>query len=94
MPLPLQGILTAQSFSFLTPRNPVGIRKSERTRILETYVVPEKSVEISRPPKTSPRQFDAYGHIEREPLGTGILFNRLTASWYLEDLRVQLEWRI
>jgi tetratricopeptide (TPR) repeat protein len=67
---------------------------SERSRILETYVVPQKSAEVSRPPKSSPRKFDAYGHIEREPLGTGVLFNRLTSSWYLEELRVALEWRL
>jgi tetratricopeptide (TPR) repeat protein len=67
---------------------------SERTRILETYVVPEKSVEVSRPPKTPPRKFNKFGNIERESLGSGVLFNRLTASWYLQELRVQLEWRL
>lgn len=66
----------------------------ERTRILETYVVPEKSAEVSRPPKTAPREFDEFGHIEKSPLEAGILFNRMTASWYLDDLRVELEWRL
>ncbi len=65
---------------------------SEQTRVLETYAVPEKSRDISRPPE-SVRSLDGDGILRTEPVPIHTLVNRSTAPWYVDFLRAEVEWK-
>lgn len=66
---------------------------AEQTRVLETYAVPEKSRDISRPPQAV-RRLDGDGILRTEAVPTHTLVNRVTAPWYLDSLRAEVEWKL
>jgi len=65
----------------------------QRTRILETYVIPEKSREASRPPRKI-KILEEGGRLVEIDVPSDALVNRGTAEWYLKDLRVRAEWNL
>lgn len=64
-----------------------------RTRVLDTYLVPEKSIEISKPPEKSKFLSEKEG-IKIIDIPSSVLVNRITSKWYLDSLRVESEWRL
>lgn len=64
-----------------------------QTRVLETYVTPEKSQKISEPPRTI-KMLTEEGFIREIKVPTNALVNRVTADWYLDVLRAEVEWRL
>jgi len=65
----------------------------ERTRVIQTYLVPEKSETVSRPPRTL-QVLGEYGQLQTIPVPTRALVNRNTADWYLDHLNVETHWRL
>lgn len=64
-----------------------------RTRVLDTYLVPEKSIAISKPPEKSKFLSEKEG-IKIIDIPSSVLVNRITSKWYLDSLRVESEWRL
>ncbi len=64
-----------------------------RTRVLETYLVPEKSAKISKPPEKV-KSLTSQGEIKQIEVKSNALVNRLTSQWYLDALLVESEWRL
>ncbi|MCH8514519.1 MAG: hypothetical protein LAT83_23090, partial [Kiritimatiellae bacterium] len=64
-----------------------------QTRVMETYLAPEASRDITEPPRTV-RSLDRYGILQIQTPSTHTLVNRLTAPWYLERLRSEVEWNL
>ncbi len=65
----------------------------ERSRVLDTYLVPEKSAAISKPPVTV-KMLTPQGETKRIAVPGHALVNRLTSPWYLDALLVESEWRL
>ncbi|MDF3128733.1 tetratricopeptide repeat protein [Kiritimatiellaeota bacterium B1221] len=65
----------------------------ERQRVLDTYLVPEKSKEVSRPPKKY-KELTKEGLIQEVPVPFSALVNRTTSGWYLDRVRASLVWRL
>lgn len=63
---------------------------ANQSRVLETYLVPEASKEISKPPE-SLRSLSQYGVLQKQSPPSRSLINRVTADWYLEGLRAEVE---
>lgn len=66
---------------------------SARTRVLETYLVPEASERVSRPPRIV-QILSPEGVIQRVPVPTHALVNRTTAPWYLGRVLEDVQWRL
>lgn len=64
-----------------------------QTRVMESYLVPEKSRDISAPPK-SINGLDKHGILKTSTPPARSLVNRITAKWYLKSLRAEVEWRL
>jgi tetratricopeptide (TPR) repeat protein len=65
----------------------------QQNRILESYLIPEKSRKISQPPSTI-RYLDNNGMIAQTNVSPETIINRVTAKWYLEDLEISSMWKI
>lgn len=66
---------------------------AHQTRVLETYLVPEKSRDITAPPKIL-RRLDRDQVMVQEKIPVQALVNRVTAPWYLKALRSEVEWKL
>jgi len=64
-----------------------------RSRILNDYLVPEKSQKVSKPP-IKVKVLTGSGQIKVISVPVNALANRNTSEWYLDALRVNLEWRL
>nr|MDA3833467.1 hypothetical protein [Spirochaetales bacterium] len=64
-----------------------------RTKVLKTYITPEKSQNVSEPPRTI-KMLTKEGVIRDIPVPDNALVNRATADWYLDRLRTEVEWRL
>jgi len=64
-----------------------------RGRILDTYLVPEKSQYVSKPPKQV-KALNNEGEITLTTIPANALVNRVTSTWYLENLVVESEWSL
>jgi len=64
-----------------------------RSRILSDYLVPEKSQKVSKPP-VRVKVLTEQGMIKDIEVPTNALVNRTTSKWYLDTLRVEVEWRL
>jgi tetratricopeptide (TPR) repeat protein len=64
-----------------------------RSRALDTYLVPPKSVEISKPPRNN-NILTGGGEIKTVKIPEKSLTNRITSDWYLDNIAAQSEWRL
>jgi len=64
-----------------------------RSRILSDYLVPEKSQKVSKPP-VRVKILTEEGLIKDIAIPINALVNRNTSKWYLDTLRVDVEWRL
>ena len=64
-----------------------------RTRVLDTYLVPEASEAVSRPPRIV-QVLTPDGVIQRKPVPVNALVNRSTAPWYLGRMLEDVRWRM
>ncbi len=63
-----------------------------RGRVLETYLVPEESAKISKPPQKI-KILTNEGKIKVVDIPSNALVNRTTSRWYQDTLWVDLQWR-
>jgi len=64
-----------------------------RSRILSDYLVPEKSRKVSKPP-VRVKVLTEEGEIQEIAVPANALVNRNSSKWYLDALRVKVEWRL
>lgn len=64
-----------------------------KSRILSDYLVPEKSQRVSKPP-VRVKVLTEEGQIKDIAIPENALVNRNSSKWYLDTLRVEVEWRL